>query len=102
MHEVGRRHVRLVDLHEVDVHEEWLVRRLAAVIEIVEGCFLDVLVEERNADDASFPACSHTAPLILKSSFAVSPALPDIAPLVTLANMARSSGSMSGNQVGSA
>ena len=41
-------------------------------------------------------------PLILKSSFAFSPALPDSAPLVTFSNIARSSGSMSGNQVGSA
>ena len=40
-------------------------------------------------------------PLILNSSIGFSPALPDSAPLVTLLNMARSSGSMSGNQVGS-
>ena len=41
-------------------------------------------------------------PLILNSSIGFSPALPDSAPLVTFSNIARSSGSMSGNQVGSA
>jgi len=41
-------------------------------------------------------------PLILKSSFTFSPALPERDPRVTFWNMALSSGSMSGNQVGSA
>jgi len=40
-------------------------------------------------------------PLILKSWTGFSPALPERAPFVTLSNMARSSGSMSGNHVGS-
>src|SRR5262249_62253313 len=40
-------------------------------------------------------------PLTLKSSCAFSPDLPDIEPLVTLLNMARSFGSMSGNHVSS-
>ncbi len=86
-----------------------ILRRL---LEKLDRRLLDVAVEERDADDAIgyvtpwsvtlLPGLSTYWPLILKSSFAFSPALPESDPLVTLLNMARSSGSMSGNQVGSA
>ena len=68
------RHVRLVHLHEVDVHEERL-GRLGRSVEIVERRLLDVAVEERNADDALASGVSTYWPLILKSSFAGSPGL---------------------------
>lgn len=50
MLELGSRHVRLVHLHEVDVHEERCCR-LAVAIKIIQRSLLDVFVEERNADD---------------------------------------------------
>ena len=51
MDEVGVRHVRLVHLHEVDAHEERLAG-LGRPVEVLERRLLDVLVEERDADDA--------------------------------------------------
>ncbi len=46
------RQVRLMHFHEVDAHEERLVRRLRRLVEIVERGLLDIAVEERNADHA--------------------------------------------------
>src|SRR5262249_26782770 len=48
---IGVRNIRLVNLHEIDAHEEWL-RRTGVAIEIVERRSLDVGVQIRNADDA--------------------------------------------------
>ena len=96
------RHVRLVHLHEVDVDEERLVRRLGRLVEELECRLLDVTVEERDTNDAFCSGVSTYWPLILKSSFTASPALPDSDPLVTFWNIARNSEAMSGNQVGSA
>jgi hypothetical protein len=53
--EVRVRHVRLVHLHEVDAHEERLVRVLRRFVEIVDGRLLHVLVEERNPDATGTP-----------------------------------------------
>ena len=50
-------------LHEVDVDEEGLRRRLRRVIKKFQCRLFDVAVEERNADDTSsrqLRACRHT------------------------------------------
>ena len=52
MLELRRRQVRLVDLHEVDVDEERLIGVLRRVFQELQARLLDVLVQERNADDA--------------------------------------------------
>src|SRR5271170_7423703 len=46
-------HVRLVRLHEVDAHEEWLVG-FAYLVKIVRGGLFDVPIEEWDSDDALF------------------------------------------------
>ncbi len=51
MDEVRVRQVGLVNLCEVDAHEEWLAR-LRHLVEVFEGRLLDVFVEERDADHA--------------------------------------------------
>ena len=48
---VRRRHVRLVHLHEIDVHEERL-RCMRMLVEIVERRFFDIAVKEGDADHA--------------------------------------------------
>ncbi|MNV42930.1 hypothetical protein D3C71_1346300 [compost metagenome] len=48
---VGVRHVGLVDLHEVDVHEEGLFG-LGVAIQVVQRGLFHVAVKERNADHA--------------------------------------------------
>ena len=49
--EFRRRHVGLMHLHEVDAHEERIVR-MRVLVEIVERGLLDIFVKERDADDA--------------------------------------------------
>ena len=51
MNEVRMWQVRLMDLHEIDAHEEGL-RRTCVAVEIVERCLFDITIQERNADDA--------------------------------------------------
>ena len=68
VHEVRMRHVRLVNLHEVDAHEERLAG-FGRLVEILERRLLDVVVEERDPDDALLRACSTYWPLTLNSSF---------------------------------
>ena len=76
---------------------------LGVLVEIVERRLLDIAVEERNADDALAAGVSTYWPLILKSSFAGCPALPDSDALGHFLRTSRAArGSMSGNQVGSA
>src|SRR5262249_20104515 len=48
---VGMRQIWLVNLHEIDAHEERL-RRTSVAIEIVERRSLDISVQIRNADNA--------------------------------------------------
>ncbi len=50
--EFGRRHVRLVHLHEIDVDVERLVRVLRGIIEKFQRCLFDVAVKEGNSNDA--------------------------------------------------
>src|SRR5262249_8993400 len=50
VNEVGMRKVWLVNLHEVDAHEERLSRTRIAV-EIVQCCLLDIAVQERDTNN---------------------------------------------------
>ena len=76
---------------------------LGVAVEVVERGLLDIAVEERNADDA-FLVCRRIDVLAVDLEVLVR-RLAGIARQRALgdrANIARSSGSMSGNQVGSA
>ena len=53
MNELRCRHVWLVHFHEVDVDEKRLVR-FGRRVEKLQGRFFDVVIKERNADDAWF------------------------------------------------
>ena len=100
----GCRQVGLVHLHEIDAHEERLVRTFAASIEIVESRPSRRSRQEMECRRRLLPLITGVltySPLTLKSSCAFSPALPDSMPLVTRLNIARSSSGMSGNQSGS-
>src|SRR5262249_1685319 len=81
MHELGSRQIRLVHLHEIDAHEEWLAGFRCSV-EIIDRRFLNVIIEERDPDYPLSGVFTYW-PLILNSSWGLSPALPDSAPLVT-------------------
>ena len=74
---------------------------LARLVEKVERGLLDV-ESKKGIPTTPLSGVLTYWPLILKSSLAGSPALPESDPLVTRWNIARRSGSMSGNQVGSA
>ena len=52
MLKLGRRKVGLVDLHEVDVDEERLVRILGSLFQELQARLLDVLVQEGDTDHA--------------------------------------------------
>ena len=44
-----------MNLHEIDVDEEWLVRLLGSLVQKLERCLFDIAVKERNTDHALFP-----------------------------------------------
>ena len=99
MDEVRVGHVRLVYLHEIHSHEDRL--SFGQIAEVIESRFLDVFIHEGNPD---YTLCGsvHVSPVQFEFFMGFSPALPKSIPVVTLANIARSSGLMSGNHFGSA